>query len=252
MHNRRVRYAQYPNPLLFVETSPNFVPNAMDAAPSPVILVAAGSAGFGAQVASTFAQQGYRVVINYNSNSERAEKLLAQISGQEGDNPSTSTTAITFRYIALCADLSAQFEIQRLVHGTYKIMGRIDVVLSNGGWSRFRDTSSIDDNVCEEDWDRAFAASGGGGGVFYLIGWIIFMGETATAASCTMNSVQVIVGMVQITYPDWEAPRAYDVRTDILFVPETPSRFKGLNSNSDFLMIPLVEPHIHYTLGRDN
>jgi NAD(P)-dependent dehydrogenase (short-subunit alcohol dehydrogenase family) len=35
-------------------------------------------------------------------------------------------------------------------------MGRIDVVLSNGGWTKFRDTASIDDNVFEEDWDRAF------------------------------------------------------------------------------------------------
>ncbi|KAK7216284.1 hypothetical protein V2G26_004287 [Clonostachys chloroleuca] len=35
-------------------------------------------------------------------------------------------------------------------------MGRIDVVLSNGGWTKFRNTASIDDNVFEEDWDRLF------------------------------------------------------------------------------------------------
>ncbi|KAJ5995910.1 hypothetical protein N7481_002887 [Penicillium waksmanii] len=41
----------------------------------------------------------------------------------------------------------------------------------------------------------------------YAIGWVIFLGEIATAASCTMNSAQVCIGIIQISYPDWEATR---------------------------------------------
>jgi len=35
-------------------------------------------------------------------------------------------------------------------------MGRLDVVFSNGGWTRLRDINNLDDNVEEDDWDRCF------------------------------------------------------------------------------------------------
>ncbi|KAF4975189.1 hypothetical protein FZEAL_7997 [Fusarium zealandicum] len=108
---------------------------------SPVVLITAGSAGLGAVVAQTFSHHGYRVVINYSSNAERAESLVAQLSAG---------------CIAIRADLGVRADIQRLVAETYAAMGRIDVLFSNGGWSMFRDTSSIDDNVFEQDWDKAF------------------------------------------------------------------------------------------------
>lgn len=122
--------------------------------PEPVALVTAGSAGLGAVVAKTFARQGYRVVINYSSNSERAGGLIAQLSSQQaGQSDGNQGTA---RYIAIRTDLGAKADIQRLVEETHRAMGRIDVLFSNGGWSRFCDTTSINDNVFEEDWDRAF------------------------------------------------------------------------------------------------
>ncbi|KAJ5502095.1 short chain dehydrogenase reductase [Penicillium fimorum] len=121
---------------------------------SPVVLITAGSAGLGAVVAKTFAQEGYRVVINYNSNSERAESLVAQLSSQLPGQSAGDLDSV--RYMAIRADLGSQADIRRLVKETYDAMGRIDVLFSNGGWSRFRDTTSIDDNVFEEDWDQAF------------------------------------------------------------------------------------------------
>ena len=41
----------------------------------------------------------------------------------------------------------------------YTQMGRLDVVFSNGGWTRFSITTSLDDNAVEADWDRAFAVN---------------------------------------------------------------------------------------------
>ncbi|KAJ5373489.1 hypothetical protein N7517_005495 [Penicillium concentricum] len=120
----------------------------------PVILITAGSAGLGAVVARTFARQGYRVAINYISNSERAESVVAQLSDQEaGQSAGDQESA---KYIAIRADLGSRADIHRLVKETHDAMGRIDIVFSNGGWSRFRDTTSIDDNAFEEDWDQAF------------------------------------------------------------------------------------------------
>ena len=121
---------------------------------TPVILITAGSAGLGATVARTFAQQGYHVVINYNSNSERAETLIAELSSQKVDANAGDQSAA--KYIAIRADLDVQADIYRLVKETHDAMGRIDVLFSNGGWSRFRDTTSLDDNIFREDWDRAF------------------------------------------------------------------------------------------------
>ncbi|KAI5304869.1 hypothetical protein KEM56_005780 [Ascosphaera pollenicola] len=113
---------------------------------APVILVTAGSAGLGAEVARLFAQQDYHVVVNYSSNAERAERLIAELPSR---GPGHS-------HIAIRADLGVQSDCQRLVKETYDAMGRIDVVFSNGGWSHFRDTTSLDDNVFSADWDRAF------------------------------------------------------------------------------------------------
>lgn len=122
---------------------------------SLVILVTAGSAGLGSAVARLFAQHGYRVVINYSSNKDRADALIAELSAQQVKAQDGREQPAS-RYAAIQADLADASEVRRLVKETYSAMGRIDVVLSNGGWSKFRDTSSIDDNVFEEDWDRAF------------------------------------------------------------------------------------------------
>ncbi|KAK7425550.1 hypothetical protein QQZ08_007991 [Neonectria magnoliae] len=116
---------------------------------TPVILVTAGTAGLGAAVTRLFAGHGFRVVINYNSNVDRAVSLLAELRGA---NPEKAAD-----YAAIQADLGSLVDVERLVQETYDAMGRIDVIFSNGGWTKFRDTTSIDDNCFEEDLDRAFA-----------------------------------------------------------------------------------------------
>ncbi|KAI1258301.1 hypothetical protein MGN70_001350 [Eutypa lata] len=118
----------------------------------PVILVTAGSAGLGAAVARLFAKRGYRIVINYAHNSKRAIELIEELSALTSHADASDKS-----YIMIQADLAIRSEIERLVEETISAMGRIDVVLSNGGWTRFTDMSSLDDNVSESDWDRAFA-----------------------------------------------------------------------------------------------
>ena len=109
---------------------------------TPVALITAGSAGLGAAASKLFSRSGYRVIINYSSNTERAEKLLAELSG---DGHKT-----------IKADLATRTDVERLVKDAVAASGRLDVVFSNGGWTAFRDTTRLDDNVFDEDWDRAF------------------------------------------------------------------------------------------------
>lgn len=120
----------------------------MDSA--PVALVTAGSAGLGAATARLFAKDGMRVVVNYSANEERASKLVDELSAIS-PNPNSQAGFVHIR-----ADLGKRQDIESLVDQTIKTFGRLDVVFSNAGWTRFRDINNLDDNVEEEDWDRCF------------------------------------------------------------------------------------------------
>ncbi|KAI8632363.1 short chain dehydrogenase [Xylariaceae sp. FL1651] len=121
----------------------------------PVALITAGSAGLGAAAARLFAQNGYRVAVNYSNNAERANKLLEQLPGLSS-LPKDSSTGETKNFIVVKADLGSRDDINRLIRETVEEFGRLDVLFSNGGWTRFRGMTSIDENCYEEDWDRAF------------------------------------------------------------------------------------------------
>lgn len=47
-------------------------------------------------------------------------------------------------------------QLNTLVDDVVTKMGRLDVVFSNGGWTKLRDITDLDDNVDEDDWDRCF------------------------------------------------------------------------------------------------
>ncbi|XDG06505.1 hypothetical protein ABKA04_006120 [Annulohypoxylon sp. FPYF3050] len=117
-----------------------------------VALITAGSAGLGAAASRLFAKNGFRVIVNYANNEERANKLLAELpalSTLPSDSPNENFAVIK-------ADLGSRDDINRLVKETVDRFGRLDVIFSNGGWTRFRGLTSIDDNAHEEDWDRTF------------------------------------------------------------------------------------------------
>ncbi|GAM86961.1 hypothetical protein ANO11243_049820 [Dothideomycetidae sp. 11243] len=114
---------------------------------SKVALISASSAGLGASTARVFAAAGYRVVINYHSNAEKAQALVKEI--QQHDDESR-------RAIAIKADMSRRSGISHLVSEAVNAMGRLDVVVSNQGWTRMRKFDDLDDNLEEDDWDTCF------------------------------------------------------------------------------------------------
>ncbi|KAJ3579900.1 hypothetical protein NPX13_g662 [Xylaria arbuscula] len=117
----------------------------------PVALVTAGSAGLGAAASRLFAQNGYRVAVNYSNNTERAQQLFDELPGL-----SSLPGDAANNFALIKADLGSREEINRLIQETVERLGRLDVLFSNGGWTRFRGLASIDDNCHEEEWDRAF------------------------------------------------------------------------------------------------
>jgi len=84
-------------------------------------LITGASRGIGAEIARTFARNGYRVVINYNSSKTKAEELADELT-REG--------AVA---LAIKADISNSIEVKELVEKTIKTFGSIDVLVSNAG-----------------------------------------------------------------------------------------------------------------------
>ncbi|KAF5527845.1 hypothetical protein COL154_000910 [Colletotrichum chrysophilum] len=120
-------------------------------APIPSALITAGSAGLGAATARLFARNGYNVVVNYANNAERAESLVRDLRA------SSPLAADQQRFAAIKADLSRKDDLAELVRGAVAALGgRLDVLFSNGGWTRIRNLQDLDENVDEEDWDRCF------------------------------------------------------------------------------------------------
>ena len=121
-----------------------------------VALVTAGSAGLGAAAARALASEGMRVVINYSANKQRADDLVAGLFIETSDKLQPDDETSHRRFVAIQADLGARADITRLVDETIGVMDRLDVVVSNGGWTRFSNFADLEDNVEETDWDRCF------------------------------------------------------------------------------------------------
>ncbi|KUJ18449.1 NAD(P)-binding protein [Mollisia scopiformis] len=120
-----------------------------------VALITASSAGLGAATAKALARSGVRVVINYLSSKDKAEKLLEELKALQSKSGEAAVDKES-RVLAIMADVSQRTELSRLVEETVHKMGRLDLVVSNQGWTRMRNFNDLDDNVDESDWDKCF------------------------------------------------------------------------------------------------
>lgn len=122
-----------------------------------VVLVTASSAGLGAAVAKSFARRGARVVINYCNSREKADALVEELYARystPGAHAAHSTG--NSQYVAIQADLNIRSDIKQLIEQTVQLMGRLDILISNHGWTTFTNFMNIDENLNEADWDRCF------------------------------------------------------------------------------------------------
>lgn len=54
------------------------------------------------------------------------------------------------------ADVGDRSAIQKLVEETTANFGRLDVVVSNAGWTRITNFANLEEAMVDEDWDRCF------------------------------------------------------------------------------------------------
>jgi 3-oxoacyl-[acyl-carrier protein] reductase len=111
-----------------------------------VAIVTGASSGIGAAVARDLAQAGCHVVANYSTNREGAEAVAA-------DSRASGVDAIPVR-----GDISIDDDCQGLAGAALKAWSRIDVLVNNGGVTRFADTSDLD-ALTAADFEAVFAVN---------------------------------------------------------------------------------------------
>lgn len=103
-----------------------------------VALVTGGSRGIGRACCRMLAAAGARVAINYRSDEAAAAEVAEGIRADGGEA------------IALRADVARRDEASRLVEGSVRAFGGLDVVVNNAGiWTR-AGIETMDDGVLEE------------------------------------------------------------------------------------------------------
>jgi NAD(P)-dependent dehydrogenase (short-subunit alcohol dehydrogenase family) len=120
-----------------------------------VALVTASSAGLGAAIAKSLSPS-FRVVINYFSRPEKAAQVVKECEALSSLTNKSNSSSPSPQFHTIQADVSQRSEVQRLVKETIDIMGSLDLVVSNAGWTRMTNFTNLDEQLFEEDWDRCF------------------------------------------------------------------------------------------------
>ena len=103
-----------------------------------VAIVTGGSRGIGAEISLELAKQGVKIVINYNSQKEQADKVVAQITELGGEA------------YAVQADVSNNQDAAKLVTEAVNKFGGVDILVNNAGITR----DSTFKKLSEEDWRK--------------------------------------------------------------------------------------------------
>ncbi|MEO1131990.1 MAG: glucose 1-dehydrogenase [Cyanobacteria bacterium J06639_1] len=99
-----------------------------------VALVTGSSQGIGQAIAIRLAEAGAKVVINYRSNPEGADKTVAQIQEHaEGECHAVEGYCDLDRAYSVGADLGIVEDINRLVQESIDYFGKLDILVNNAG-----------------------------------------------------------------------------------------------------------------------
>ena len=89
-----------------------------------IALVTGSSRGVGKAVALGFAKQGANVIVNYTSNENAADEVVAAIQ------------SMGVKAISVKADVAQKPEAENLVNSAVDAFGRVDILVNNAGFTR--------------------------------------------------------------------------------------------------------------------
>lgn len=70
--------------------------------------------------------------------------------------PQTAQSNEIPRFASFRADVGDKPALQQLVKDTVSLFGRLDVVVSNAGWTRITNFNNLEEGIVDEDWDKCF------------------------------------------------------------------------------------------------
>ena len=108
-----------------------------------VAVITGGSKGIGKAVAIMLASKGAKIVINYSSGADSADKVVKEIEGGGG-------TAIKVK-----ADVSKPQEVHAMFQTVLERFGRVDILVNNAGTAGQPRLLEI----TEADWDRVLGVN---------------------------------------------------------------------------------------------
>jgi glucose 1-dehydrogenase len=112
-----------------------------------VALVTGANSGIGKAIATRFAAEGARVVINHRP-TPQDEQAAHDLAGQLGAAA-----------IAIAADVTRRDQVERMLAGTIERFGRLDIAVNNAGIEIKKPFVDVTD----EDWQRVVAVNLYGG-----------------------------------------------------------------------------------------
>lgn len=109
-------------------------------------IVTGSSRGVGRATALALARRGCRVLINYSSSRDEAERTAAEVR-------ELGRTAVTF-----AGSVADDAVCRAMVETAVREFGRLDVLVNNAGTTRFINFPDLD-AVTDEDWSRIFGVN---------------------------------------------------------------------------------------------
>ena len=107
-------------------------------------LVTGGAKRIGATIVETLHNNGFNVAIHYNSSSDAADQLCAELNAKRQDSS-----------IAIGADLIDQYALENLIPSLIETTQRLDVLVNNA--STFYPTPI--EKITLEDWENLFGTN---------------------------------------------------------------------------------------------
>lgn len=197
-------------------------------------IITGGSRGVGKGISTALAEEGVKVVINYNKSLTQAEELVKSIKRAGGEA------------YAVKADLGYPDECRKLVEEAEKKFGKVDILINNAGiwptnwvqdipvdeWKKTIDVNLTSVFLTSQAFVRNNIANGQGGKILNVTSQAAFHGSTTGHAHYAASKAGVVALTVSMARE--MARYGINVNAIALGMVQTDMTRKALENNMEY------------------